>query len=404
MSAPFTYGKPTDDREVAAFHHILTQSFGVPPDASRSPGLEEGVANLRLVRRTGRVVGGLAIQPCGQYFGGRSVPMGGVRIVGIAPDVRGAGAGRFLMDACVREHRERGWAISTLFPSTRALYRRSGYEVAGAWPTWRLPLNGEGADENREEKGLTLRAFDLGDAAAMAAIRKLYDLHARRAEGHLDRSDWYWARVFRQIAGDGAGNLVYAYLLEGPAGPEGYVIYTQPSGGSRRYRLKVRDWVAATPAARRRLLGFFAAHRTLADQVELHAAPNDPLLVAGEEPRMTPAVDHPWMLRIADVQAALEARGWPAGFACELRIAVQDPLVPENERPIVLTIEAGRAAVRLGANSTIHVDIRGLAAMYSGYLDPHAVRGLGLLDASDADLALLRTAFAGPTPWLPEIF
>lgn len=403
MSA-FTYGGPTDDREVADFHRILTQAFGLSPDPSRSPGLEEGVANLRLVRRTGRVVGGLAIQPCGQYFGGRAVPMGGVRIVGIAPDVRGAGAARFLMDGCVREHRERGWAVSTLFPATRTLYRRSGYELAGSWPTWRLPLGGEGVAEAGDAKGIALHPFDLGDAAAMAAMRKLYETHARRTDGHLDRSDWYWARVFRQMAGDVAGNLVYAYLLVGPAGPEGYVIYTQPTGGSRRYRLKVRDWVAATPAARRRLLRFFADHRTLADQVELHAAPNDPLLVMGEEPRMTPAVEHPWMLRICDVQAALEARGWPAGLACELPLAVKDPLIPENERRFVLTIEAGRAAVRLGGTPAIQLDVRGLAALYSGYLDPHAVRGLGLLEGADADLALLRTAFAGPQPWLPEIF
>lgn len=400
MSAPFAYGPPADDREVADFHRILTQSFGLPPDPARSPALEEGVANLRLVRRTGRVVGGLAVQPCGQYFGGRAVPMGGVRIVGVAPDARGAGAARFLMDACVREHRERGWAISTLFPASRTLYRRSGYELAGAWPTWRLPLDAEVAIE----KGLSLRPFDLSDAPAMAAMRKLYDGHARRTEGHLDRGDWYWARVFNQRAGEGAGNLVYAYLLEGQAGPEGYVIYTQPAGGTRRYRLKVRDWACATPAARRRLLAFFASHRTMADQVELHAAPNDPLLVMAEAPRMAPVVDHPWMLRICDVQAALEARGWPAGLACELRLQVKDPLLPENERPFALTIEAGRAAVRLAANPSVTMDVRGLAALFSGYMDPQAVKGLGLLEGGDAELAPLRTAFAGPPPWLPEIF
>ena len=400
MTSPFAYGPPADDREVAAFHRILTQSFGLPPDPARSPALEEGLASLRLVRRAGHVVGGLAVQPCGQWFGGRAVPMGGVRIVGVAPEARGAGVARFLMDACVREHRQRGWPVSTLFPATRGLYRRSGYEVAGSWPTWRLPLE----EAAPAEKGLTLRAFDLSDAAAMAALRQLYDAHARRTDGHLDRSDWYWARVFRQLPGEGAGNLVYAYLLEGAAGPEGYVIYTQPAGGPRRYRLKVRDWVAATPAARRRLVRFFADHRSLADEVTLHAGPADPLLVMAEAPRMTPAVDHPWMLRVADVQAALEARGWPAGVGLEVAIAVKDPLLPENERPFVLTVEAGRAATRLGGDAAVRMDVRGLAALYTGYLDPHALRAMGLLEGPEPALQALRAAFAGPVPWLPEIF
>ena len=50
------------------------------------------------------------------------------------------------------------------------------------------------------------------------------------------------------------------------------------------------------------------------------------------------------------------------------------------------------------------MDVRGLAALYSGYASPRALKALGLLEASDADLAKLAVAFSGATPWMPERF
>ncbi|MEB3220936.1 MAG: GNAT family N-acetyltransferase [Candidatus Sericytochromatia bacterium] len=396
----FIYGKPLNEREVGDFHRILSQSYAWPTDPLLNPAAEEGMANLRLLRRAARVIGGLSLQPCRQYFGGRAISMAGVRIVAIAPDMRGQGAASTLMEACVREHRERGWVLSTLYPEMRGLYRKSGYEVAGDSHLWQLPLDAP----VQADRTLTLKPFDLGSASGMAAMRNLYEAQAQFANGWLERSDWYWSRIFREAPEQGAGNRVYAYLLERETSPEGYLIYSQPEVGARRYRLKLHDWVATTPAARRRILCFLADHRSMADAAELYGGPTDPLLLGRDAPLAPTCANHPWMLRIVDVQAALEQRGYAAGVGVELHLGIRDGLIKENERPFVLTVEAGRSAVRVGGEARIMLDVRGLAALFTGHVTPQALKGLGLVEGSDADLAKLGAAFSGPQPWMPERF
>jgi predicted acetyltransferase len=400
-STTFIYGKPLNEREVADYHRILSQAFGWSLDSALNPAAEEGMANLRLLRRSARVIGGLSFQPCRQFFGGRAVSMTGVRIVAISPDMRGQGAASTLMEAAVREQRERGWLVSTLHPSMRGLYRKSGYEVAGDSCLWELPLN---AELPVDERGLTLKPFDLGNASGMTAMRHLYDAHAQKSDGWLERSDWYWARIFRAPAEEGLAQKLHAYLFEGDRGPEGYIIYHPSRGYDGRMKLVVRDWVASTSAARRRLLSFFREQRSVFDVALLHAGEQEALLALRDEALNAPHQNQPWMLRLLDVQGALEARGFPPGVSCELHLGVKDGLLAENERPMVLTVEAGRGAIRVGGEARIIVDVRGLAALYSGYLTPYMLRGMGLLDAADSDLAKLMAAFSGPRPWMPERF
>ncbi len=63
--------------------------------------------------------------PFGQFFGGRSVPMGGLSAVAVAPDARGRGCASRVVHAALRAMRERGEVISSLFPATTTLSDRS---------------------------------------------------------------------------------------------------------------------------------------------------------------------------------------------------------------------------------------------------------------------------------------
>ncbi len=80
----------------------------------------------------GRLVGATHALSFGQYFGGRSVPMGGVGDVAVAPEQRGKELARRMMTEALMAMRDRGEVISALFPATTSLYRRVGYELAGA--------------------------------------------------------------------------------------------------------------------------------------------------------------------------------------------------------------------------------------------------------------------------------
>ena len=57
--------------------------------------------------------------------------MAGIGAVGVLPENWGRGAGSRLMQRTLRELREGGFCLSTLYPATLTLYRKAGYECAG---------------------------------------------------------------------------------------------------------------------------------------------------------------------------------------------------------------------------------------------------------------------------------
>lgn len=111
------------------------------------------------------------------------------------------------------------------------------------------------------------------------------------------------------------------------------------------------------------------------------------------------------MLRLVDVPAALDGRGYPAGVDAAVTLTVDDPELPGNTGGWRLTVSGGAgktepvtpdpAALRLGPN--------GLAALYAGFPLP-TLRAAGLVSGGDPDTdPLLDTLFAAQ-PYLLDYF
>jgi predicted acetyltransferase len=111
-----------------------------------------------------------------------------------------------------------------------------------------------------------------------------------------------------------------------------------------------------------------------------------------------------WLLRVVDVRAALTGRGYPPGLETEVHLAVRDEVCPWNNGRFVLTVADGRGEVREGERSDVILDARGLAALYTGYLTPAALQQVGLAAGEPRALAAAGLPFAGPAPWMPDMF
>ena len=111
-----------------------------------------------------------------------------------------------------------------------------------------------------------------------------------------------------------------------------------------------------------------------------------------------------WMVRILDVARALEARGFPPDLECELSLDVRDDVLPHNAQRFVLEVCKGRGRVRKGGRGKLRIDVRGLAALYTGHWLPADLVAVGLLDGPERDCATASTLFAGPAPWMPDFF
>jgi predicted acetyltransferase len=391
---------PKSQAELETFIRILVESLGFPPyDPVWVDRYDH--ADIRLARRKREVAAGLWLLRFGQWFGGRSVPMVGIHAVGVAPEHRGKKVGSALMRAVVEEMHHEGVPISTLFPATQPIYRGAGYAHAGSWLHYRYRL----ADMQFRDRGLEVERVTGG----WERLHAVYAERARRTNGNLDRNAWAWQRTFHPILTEPDTFAVHGG--DGIGGIEGYVTMLRKRHDGPRYDLIVRDLVALTPAAARRILALLSDHRSMGRNVIWTGAPGEPLgtLLREQNDRFgDDGFVHwllRWMVRLVDVRKALTARGYPPGLRGKLDLDVRDDMLPANAGRITLQIEGGKAKVGKGGRGTFRVDVRGLAALYTSYLTPYDLRITDLLDCSDdAALATAAAIFAGPAPWLSEIF
>ncbi len=397
MSRDASYGLPADEAEIDELARIYSWSFGFAEDAAREALTKLGRDTTRVLRDEGRLAAGFNALPMGQWFGGASVSMAGVHAVGVSPEHRGKGVATRLMQAAVREFRDSEYALSALYPAKLALYRRVGYELAGGRYFVTLQTSDIQLADRKGAEELALRPIAETDDEA---VRETYRRFAKRESGFVDRGEFSWRRVREP-----RNHKARGFLVEGGEGVEGYVYLFEKRGeGAPGYDIEVSDIVALTPRACRRLLVFFGDHRSLAVSIRWPGHPGDVLLQHLAEPRCRVELFYPWTLRIIDVRRALAARGHPPGVTAELHLAVADDTLPENEGRFVLSIAEGRGEVRAGGTGSLAVDIRGLAALYSGFRSPLAARSAGLLDGPEDDLRAAAAVFAGPAPWMPDMF
>jgi predicted acetyltransferase len=410
-----SYGPPRGERELAAFAEIASACFNVSEEDARAWFRRGGERNLRLFRAGGAVAAGLLLVPMGQWFGGRSVPMTGIAGVGVPAERRGRGAARTLMRAALTELRRSGLALSTLYPSTTTLYRSVGFEVAGGRHALSLQLGALRAAP--PDRGLGVRRATPADEPAIARVASEV---ARAGAGQLDRGEYIWRRV-RQPR----DRIVRDVVIEGRRGVEGYAYLSQrdvsrPEGAE--YEILATDAAAVTPAAGRRLLALLGDHAGIAKRAVLYGGPAHPLLMLLPERHYSVALVDPWMLRIVDLRAALERRGWPAGVQAELQLELSDEVLPGNAGTWRLSVAAGAARVTsvargaakgttrratrkpVGALPALRLDARGLAPLYSGNLSPWQLRQVGQLDGDEAELDLAAALFAGPAPAMSDMF
>ncbi len=390
------FGTPQGERELAAADDIISQAFGMPPEELPPwrQKVEAGNGHLKVLREGGSAVATLVFIPMGQWFGGRRVAVTGIGGVGVAPARRGQGTATRLMQAGLRELRTQGVPLASLYPATQPLYRRVGFEQAGSRFEIRVQVSGL----DFHERTLALRPIEASD---MPAIHDVYRRYAQRQQGWLDRTAYTWNRVTHP-----KGETAYGYLVEGSAGVEGYLYLTRRPLQPRELQqeLNLTDLVALTPAAGRRLLSFIGDHGSLAREAVWRGGPVDPILFLLRE--QTYQVKHlfHWMLRVLDVPAVLQARGYPVGISGALHFEVDDDLFPENRGRFVLEVEDGEAEVRPGGDGDVRLHVRALAPLYTGFLSPAALQFAGALEADEVSLRTAAALFSGPPPAIPDMF
>lgn len=392
MPLQFQYSTLTQNEDVEPLGSILDQCFLAKPGESEAYINRIGMENLRLIRQSEQIVGGLATIPMGQWYGGQRVPMMGIAAVGIAPQYRGTGAAIALMQHTLNEIYARGIPISALYPATQRLYRKAGYEQGGNQCSWEIPT----ASIQIREQLLPLQPVVPID---LEVFYDLYQKQAKLINGNLDRHPFIWQQIIRPSENEG----VYAYLIGTSDRPQGYAILSQYSKEDKNFLL-IRDWVALTRDAAQSFWSFIANHRSQIDQVRWRGAAIDVLRLLLPEQTTTIKSMGTWLLRVVDVAKALEKRGYPSGLQAELHLEVQDDLIAENNGKFILSVSQGQGEVTRGGTGELKLHIRELAPLYTSLFTPYQLQLTGRLEATETALDTAAQVFAGVSPWMPDFF
>lgn len=320
----------------------------------------------------GRLVAKVDLREYEQWWGGRTVRMTGIAGVATAPEARGRGLVRQLLDVSLAEH---GAALSVLYPTASGIYRRMGWEVVGTLDTTHLPVG-------LLPSAGSVRAATAADVPAVAA---LYDSIAASTNGLLART----GPCFPQ----GAAAVLeadVASLVEETGVVTGYVSYRRDHGYRSGGQLAVSELLAATPFAMTALLGSLGSWSSVVDTVVWRGKTTDLSLALGVN--VPPPVEvQPWMLRVLDPVAAVAARGFgPGTWSLPLTVAGSS---------YTLEVGDGRGELRPGPEGP-DVTEQGFALLYAG-----APAGTLLRSGhGTGDLRGLAAAFAGPEPEILDYF
>jgi predicted acetyltransferase len=396
-SADIEIRDSADDEDRRRFADINAESFAGNA-AHNMRWLQAAVphAPLRLATIGGEIVGGYMLLPCGQFFGGRSVPAQAVTAVAVHPASRRRGVAGALMRECVTLARELGSAVAPLHAATVRLYRRWGWEVCS-----------ETLRHIVQTPALTglVGSGEVRAKPYRPAVEALRRAHLSRWDGPLDRQDW-----FLSVEWDPGGDpdaLRYEYgWYEGDT-LTGYVRYESSRQPNGWMRLIVSEFIVTTPDSLRGLLGFLGGQDSMSRDVAFaHSAIPDvsALLFLLPEPHRAVQLEGflCWMQRIVNVEAAMSARGWPANAAGRAELEITDP-VTGVER-VTLEVEGGEGHVARGGSGAIRCGIGALSSWYSSTLRARDGVQLGLFEGDAAALSTMDSLIAGGLPWMPDFF
>ncbi|MEI4274228.1 GNAT family N-acetyltransferase [Klenkia sp. LSe6-5] len=346
---------------------------------------------------SGRLLGKVTDHEEHSWWGGRPVPAADVSGVAVAPEARRGGLARRLLTEALAAARDRGAAVSALYPTVSAAYRSLGWAVTGVLGSAVLDT---AALPAAREPGVVLRP---GTPADRPLVVDLYEQVARGFDGPLTRRGGRWELdpTAEQPLGDGVDLLTVA---EEDGRVTGALGYERGRGYGADAALDVSDLLATTPTAARALVDVLAGWRTVTRTVDVPVLLGDAVSQVLPLERATARGAKAFMHRLVDVERAVAARGWPRHVRGAVTLGVVDDVAPWNTGTWRVELDGGAGeATRTTGDADLVVAAGGLALLWTGAAGGRSAAAAGLV-SGPGDPAALDLLACGRAPQLLDYF
>jgi len=368
---------------------LLTMAFGFSSNRAREYLHNVGIGGFRLLTdAAGEAKACAALLVTSHSVGGMDVPAANIAHVAIAPEARGHGLSRPIVNALCDEARERGALLVTLFASARPVYRKCGFELAGAEIVYEADTAALPA-----KTSVTFFALPLSDERIAVA----YASKRRVETGLLGRAEAHWQELLREPRhalaayglGTAQGGLLDAYVIVDSSDPA---------------VLDVRDWYAANGGMAEALLCFLSRFASVYPKVRWHGGPQDDLIAAMPDKGWRLFHQEEWLACIVEPALALERRGYLLRDA-SLGLRILD--LKGGDLELSLELSSGAVRVSQGvrrAMPTVAVERPFFASLFTGFSSASQLSRRGSLSGPSDAVQLCDLVFAGPRPWVAEHF
>ncbi len=337
---------------------------------------------------------------------GNQLPAAGVSWVGVRPTHRRHGLLTQMMDRQLNDLHERGQAIAALWASESLIYGRFGYGLGAL-----------GVDLSIE-RGYTKLANGVASVGkvrlvsreeALATWPEIYRRRAPEQPAMYSRSETWWKHhSLRYEDPEKAKEAAFYVQYEEDSEPLGYARYTTrpewrdslPNG-----KLTVGELVTLTDGAYAALWNYIFGVDLMSVYEAGPCRVDEPLFWMLAEPRrlVGRTYDALWV-RLVDVRAALEARG----YLTEERIvlSVNDTFCPWNDGRYELQAgPEGTICKATKARPDVTLTAADLAAIYLGGATARTLAQAGRVEGDADAVRRADRLFAWDvTPWCPEVF
>ncbi len=321
------------------------------------------------------------------WLDGRRVSMGGIGGVATLPEYRYGGAIKEIFASLLREAREEGEVLSSLFPFSHEFYRKVGYEMCVPVYNYEFPVT---ALRGFRHNGWT-RRMEPGESRD--PLKAVYEAYAPRYNLMVDRKDDAYA------IGDPFRDFCFTMLLGAEEGrAEAYLKYQLKKTDGRNV-LDIADIAFTGLPGLRMVLGFLQRMSADYRAVRMPLPADIPLWTMLPEPyELKCTLGFSPMARITNVPAALAALKIPRDTA--FSIQVQDDFLPENSG---IWRVSGEGAERSTDEPDLAVSVQALALLALGTLDmSHALARNDVALSGNGDA--LQRAFPGKPVFIADHF
>lgn len=390
-----------DEAEHERIAEVLAISLNFSRERSVARSHLYPLEDMRCATVGGEIVATAAEFRFDQWFGGRPLPCSAIWGVATLPEHRGSGFASAVTQAVMRAGRARGASVSALYPAVVGPYRSLGFELAGTFTKHRVAIDHiPPQPRDLPTPGL----FDL--ERDLAGVRACYRTYAAAHTGPVEPPDGHWADRIMVRTDDETRRAV---VVRERGEVTGFLVTGRdpdPGPLDVAFGLWTEAFVATSETALRALLAYVRRFGGLGKWFQWSGPPNDPIGLLVDDQSLSIDMHYQWMLRLLDVRAAFEERGWPA-IDAEAVFAVDDPLFPDNAGPWRLHVHRGVAEIEREdglAPGSPPIPIGTLSAMFSGYLRAADAVRLGRLGGDDAAVEPFGHLLSGPDPWCPFFF